>query len=247
MKKILALVMALSMVFALAACGQTEGNESDESIEEVIIISSNESSTTDTSSSAPVTNTSSQASAACTHKNVQTIPAVAATCNAEGKTEGKVCKDCGAVIVAQNSISKEDHIWLAATETTPRTCKLCGATQGSVVGPTAPEAKVKGAYPITKNGATITVTIGEVKYVEGGSKCEIFYNVKIINGSTQNTFSWTAEAVQSDNGKSCMPNNAPIKETLSTPLAPNEVFNKEYSTGPVNLVGPIGYSLDVQF
>ena len=46
---------------------------------------------------------------ACAHNNVETLAAVAATCTTDGKTEGKVCKDCGAVLVEQKTVAKLGH------------------------------------------------------------------------------------------------------------------------------------------
>ena len=69
--------------------------------------------------------------------------AVAATCTTEGKTEGKHCSICKAVIVKQNTISKTDHNygeWKITTTATctakgkqERTCCTCGRKESQTV------------------------------------------------------------------------------------------------------------------
>ena len=66
-------------------------------------------------------------------------PAVGATCTEPGKTEGKHCSVCHAVIVAQKEIPALGHSWGEWTVTTPasctatgektRTCDRCAATE----------------------------------------------------------------------------------------------------------------------
>ncbi|MBQ9977650.1 MAG: hypothetical protein IJP21_03565 [Clostridia bacterium] len=244
MKKFLALVMALAMVFALAACGNTEGvegTESNESVETIIV--SSEDSTTGTSSNAPVTNTPSQnqTPAACTHKNVQTTPAVAASCSAEGKTEGKVCKDCGAVIVAPTSIPMEDHIWLAATTEKPATCKFCGATKGSVAAPQAPKAFIANPT-MSVNGATLTFSIDKVEFVENNTKCNIKYSVHIETGANSGNYSWTVDVGTGDTGvkiKTDIPASAGS-------IGANEKYDATFETGPVDVADNYGYKLTIK-
>lgn len=242
MKKFLALIMALAMIFALVACGQTEGTESNESIDEIIVVSSEES-TTNTSSDAPSTTTpptsSQQTTVACTHKNVQVTPAVEADCGKEGKTEGKVCKDCGAVIVASQTIPKSDqHYFTAATTEKPATCTVCGLTKGGVKEEALPAYIANATKNI--NGATISFSIKEVKYVENKTKCNIIYHVTITNGSFAGNYSWTLDVGTGDTG-SIIAGGI----TASTPnsLAPNETFEQDFETGPINTTGNFGYRL----
>jgi len=58
----------------------------------------------------------------CEHKNVEIIPGKAATCTETGLTEGKVCKDCGVVLVAQEVIPALGHKWGEWEVTKPATC-----------------------------------------------------------------------------------------------------------------------------
>lgn len=58
---------------------------------------------------------------------------IAPTCTESGKTEGRHCSVCNEVIVAQNEIEAIGHDWADATTETPKTCKTCGATEGTAV------------------------------------------------------------------------------------------------------------------
>lgn len=242
MKKILALLLALVMVFALVACGETSGANGDESSEDTTIIISSEVTNTEVSSQAPTTNTevSSQAPAVCAHKNIQTNPAIAADCGKEGKTEEKVCKDCGAVVVAGQTIPKDtQHFYTAATADKPATCTVCGATRGSVAAPETPNTYVSNPTK-TENGATITFSISKVEYVGGTEKCNITYLVEIKNGPNAGSYSWAFDVGTGDTGSIIAGGF-----TGSTPssLAPNENYTQTFETGPINAPGHFGYRL----
>ena len=68
----------------------------------------------------------------------ETIPAVAATCEQPGKTEGSKCSVCGEILTAQKDIAAIGHNWDSGTVTTAAsctqegvktfTCANCGAT-----------------------------------------------------------------------------------------------------------------------
>lgn len=201
MKKFLALIMALAMVFALTACGNTadvESTESTESSDEIIIVSSEES-TTNTPSTTPSTNTpSTNTPTVCSHKNVQTTAAVAATCTTEGKTESKTCKDCGAVLVASKTVAMTEHDFEPATTQKPKTCKVCNTTEGTALQPEAPDATISEGETLTKNGATLTFAIKKVEYVADAPYCDITYTVSIENGSRATTHSWTLDVIIGD-------------------------------------------------
>ena len=54
----------------------------------------------------------------------------AATCEKEGLTDGSHCSVCNEVIKAQETIKKAEHTWIDATKKAPKTCSVCGATEG---------------------------------------------------------------------------------------------------------------------
>ena len=61
-----------------------------------------------------------------THSKVVKDKAVAATCTTPGKTAGKHCKDCDAIVEAQEEIPALGHTpGEAATCTTPQLCTVC--------------------------------------------------------------------------------------------------------------------------
>ena len=60
--------------------------------------------------------------------------AVEPTCTKPGKTEGKHCSVCNEVLVAQTEVPAKGHTWTAASCTEPRTCSVCGATDGEALG-----------------------------------------------------------------------------------------------------------------
>ncbi len=57
----------------------------------------------------------------------------AATCTAAGSTGDKYCKGCNKKIESGSSIPAIDHQWKNATYETPKTCKICGKTEGKVL------------------------------------------------------------------------------------------------------------------
>ena len=63
-----------------------------------------------------------------------TDAAVEPTCTVPGKTEGKHCSVCNEVLVAQTEVPAKGHTWTAASCTEPRTCSVCGATDGEALG-----------------------------------------------------------------------------------------------------------------
>ncbi len=258
MKKIIALIMVLAMLFTLAACGQKEPAESSE---EIIIISSTENVTSDTSStsskpqnnntSKPQTNassskvgTTSQAptNTTCTHKNVNTIPAVAASCAAEGKTESKVCKDCGKVLVASQSIPKDEHIFNPATTEKPATCALCGTTKGDKARPDVKVNFTTKAVTL-KNDAKITNAWDMQVVWINDNQCNIKYAVDITNGSTPGKASWTLDIARGE----FKTHTATVTGTTSRELAAGESFTAECETGPIPAAGLTGgYTLTLK-
>lgn len=80
----------------------------------------------------------------CSHDdNTEILPAVAATCEKDGLTEGKRCKDCGKILVKQEVVKATGHKWdngtvtKAATATATGvktfTCTVCKKTKTEVI------------------------------------------------------------------------------------------------------------------
>ena len=53
-----------------------------------------------------------------------------ATCEKEGLTDGSHCSVCNKVLEEQKEIQKVDHTWIDATKKAPKTCSVCGETEG---------------------------------------------------------------------------------------------------------------------
>ncbi|MBE6548120.1 MAG: redoxin domain-containing protein [Ruminococcaceae bacterium] len=70
----------------------------------------------------------------------ETIPAVEATCTDAGLKEGRVCTVCGTITVEQEEIPALGHNWTASDCTTPKTCSVCGTTDGVALGHTWSDA-----------------------------------------------------------------------------------------------------------
>ena len=68
------------------------------------------------------------ASCGCSHEE-EIIPAVEATCTAEGATEGKKCTKCGEITVAPETVEKKDHS-PANAKKEPATCTEAGHEAG---------------------------------------------------------------------------------------------------------------------
>ena len=66
----------------------------------------------------------------------EAIPAVDATCEDTGLTAGVKCSVCGEILTAQEEVPALGHKWDAATCTAPKTCLVCGKTEGTVGGHT---------------------------------------------------------------------------------------------------------------
>lgn len=62
--------------------------------------------------------------------DVVTDEAKAPTCTETGLTEGSHCSRCDGVFVEQEEIDALGHDWLDATNDAPKTCSVCGETEG---------------------------------------------------------------------------------------------------------------------
>ena len=63
------------------------------------------------------------------HTN-KTVSGYAATCTASGLSDGAVCSVCSVTITVQTTIAPLGHSWKDATTEAPKTCTICGATEG---------------------------------------------------------------------------------------------------------------------
>ena len=61
--------------------------------------------------------------------------AVDATCEAAGYTGDTYCSACGAKLEDGKSIPAAGHDWQAATRSAPKTCRVCGKTEGKPLPP----------------------------------------------------------------------------------------------------------------
>ena len=79
----------------------------------------------------------------CAHSEVEVLPAVPATCEKDGLTEGKRCTECGETIVEQEVVKATGHKWDKGTVTKPATatetgvktftCTVCKKTKTEVI------------------------------------------------------------------------------------------------------------------
>ena len=65
--------------------------------------------------------------------NPQILPEKAPSCTETGLTQGSQCTTCHSILSPQNTLAATGHDWAAANCTTPKTCKVCAATEGDVV------------------------------------------------------------------------------------------------------------------
>ena len=56
------------------------------------------------------------------------------TCTETGLTGGKKCSECGDILVTPEIVPAKGHTWANATCTAPKTCSVCGATEGEALG-----------------------------------------------------------------------------------------------------------------
>ena len=70
----------------------------------------------------------------CTHSATETVIRQEPTCTTDGHTAYERCTSCGKTVSAYEELPATGHSWNAATCTDPKTCSICGATEGSVLG-----------------------------------------------------------------------------------------------------------------
>ena len=100
---------------------------------------------------------------ACTHALVKTA-ATAATCTSTGNKEYYTCSICNKVYADAEGVLETtvegckinvlDHAWEKATCNTPKTCSVCGATEGNALGHSWKEATCTSPRTCSVCGAT---------------------------------------------------------------------------------------------
>lgn len=82
--------------------------------------------------------------AVVTHDTI-TYEGYAPTCEETGLTEGSHCTKCDGATVEQEEIPALEHTWIDATYEAPKTCSVCGKTEGEpLVKETETESHTEG-------------------------------------------------------------------------------------------------------
>lgn len=142
----------------------------------------------------------------CTHENVHIVLQKDATCEKDGYTGDKVCKDCRATVEQGQIIKKGAHIWSSETVIKAATCNQTGISQKvcSVCKKSIETEIEKTAHSkfYTKSGRPVTCTTdGETDTVYCGvcnTKIEVGQQIlalghKEIKGGTESVHSKCSE------------------------------------------------------
>lgn len=147
MKKILAMLLALTLIFAFAACkknnseptdptgttGQTSATGATQSTDGTEATQGSEPATQPTGNSTPTTPTIQGGEETPTDPvdEGDPLPEAPGICShnwgSATCTTGRICSMCGA---EENRADALGHSWKDATCTAPKTCRRCGATEG---------------------------------------------------------------------------------------------------------------------
>ncbi len=125
------------------------------------------------------------------HEQLTVIPAVAATCVADGKTAGEKCEKCGVVtkeqevVTAASVVASHKSRYVAVTAPKPATCTQSGTTAGEkcpVCNVVVTEPAVRPAKGHAYNETKIEATCQQVGYEIGGicSTCGEVVEGKVI-------------------------------------------------------------------
>lgn len=71
---------------------------------------------------------------------------IEAACEADGYTGDTYCADCGQLLKTGSVTPARGHDWLAATADAPKTCRICGRTEGEPLPAVARETCFLGRY-----------------------------------------------------------------------------------------------------
>lgn len=104
-------------------------------------------------------------------------PSKTPTCTEEGLTQGEHCTRCDGNTVLQESVPVAEHDWADATTQAPKTCRMCGATEGDPLPPaetepdvtepdaTDPDVTEPDATEPEENGCKAAIGVGAVALV----------------------------------------------------------------------------------
>ncbi len=118
--------------------------------------------------------------------HTETIEAsIEPTCTETGKTEGRYCSLCGAVLKEQEILKPLGHEWLEATCTEPKKCSRCGETQGEPAG----HRWIEATYELPETCSVCGATQGRPKEIPVGSY--------VCFGSyAQNIYEYSSEPIE---------------------------------------------------
>lgn len=149
-----------------------------------------------------------------------TIPAVPATCEQSGMTEGSKCSVCQEVITAQTTIPALNHDWQPAVCETPETCTRCHVTRGGALG---------HDYSVSLNNAIpATCTAGGKQTDIKCSRCDDIQVGATIGalGHDWGRYTVTTPATETNEGvetRTCTRNNAHT-QARAIPKLPSRTY-----------------------
>ena len=149
-----------------------------------------------------------------------TIPAVPATCEQSGMTEGSKCSVCQEVITAQTTIPALNHDWQPAVCETPETCTRCHVTRGGALG---------HDYSVSLNNAIpATCTAGGKQTDIKCSRCDDIQVGATIGalGHDWGRYTVTTPATETNEGvetSTCTRNNAHT-QARAIPKLPSRIY-----------------------
>ena len=92
------------------------------------------------------------------HTNLIVLNGKEADCTKTGLTDGEMCYDCKVVTIPQEEIPAKGHDWIPANCTNPKTCSVCGATEGT----TADHIWIDATCQAPKTCSICHITDGDV-------------------------------------------------------------------------------------
>lgn len=170
MKKVLSVLLMLTMLFCLTACGNDEQSAETESTDLSAVTEQTTEATTE-----PTTEPTE-----CSHKYTETVT-VEATCTEVGELT-YTCELCGDSYTEE--IEKLEHDYKDATCTAPKTCASCGATEGEKLGHSYKQTASKEATCTAEGSKTYTCSKCGGSYTEKVAKTAHDYKVTTTKEAT---------------------------------------------------------------